>query len=295
MSRRSVTIGMLSALIAWAIHGRADETPVGVAAQTGVVTGLVVDLQGRPVAGAEIRGVAYRERYVPTRSGADGRFRLVGLKPDKPVTVWADAPGLARERREDVHIFPGQDRAIGRLTLLPGRRIRGRAVDARGKAVAGAGVKLELYRFQHGQTITAQGTVWTFHASDDGRFDTHTLPAGKADFYLGASRKVHTLIMKDVKPEAPVLDIGDVALPDEMPVSGVVVDNEGRPAPGGEIIPDYGRDNAAKRDKDGRFTVHGVGRCGSHRPELARKAAAATRRTAQGHPRHTRSVTRADA
>ena len=87
-----------------------------------------------------------RRRFGPTRSGADGRFRLPALKPDKPVTVWADAPGLARERRDDVRIFPGKDHDIGRLTLLPGTRIVGRVVDAQGKPVAGAGVKLDLYR-----------------------------------------------------------------------------------------------------------------------------------------------------
>ena len=124
MSRRSVTIGMLSAVIAWATHGRADEEPAGAAAPTGAVTGLVVDQQGRPVAGAAVWGLAYQETYaLPTRSDTDGRrFRLPALKPDKPVTVWADAADLARERRDDVRIFPSKDHDIGRLTLLPGSR-----------------------------------------------------------------------------------------------------------------------------------------------------------------------------
>jgi hypothetical protein len=220
----------------------------------------VVDLQGRPVAGAEVRGLAYGEKYAPTRSGTDGRFRLAGLEPGKPVTVWADVPGLARERREDVHIFPGKDRDIGRLTLLPGTRIRGYAVDARGKPVAGARIQLELFRLQLGHTITAQGTEWTIRADGDGRFATVPLPAGNAHFYLGAPGKVRTFVRRTAEPGTPVLDIGDVVLPEEMPVSGVVVDNEGRPAPGVEIIPDYDRDNAARSDGDGRFTVHGVGK-----------------------------------
>jgi Carboxypeptidase regulatory-like domain len=260
MSRRSVTIGTMAALIAWATHGRADENPAGAAAQAGAVTGLVVDLKGRPVAGAEVRGTAYQETYAPTRSGADGRFRLIGLKPDRPVTVWADVPGLARERREDVHTFPGKDRDIGRLTLLPGTRIRGRAVDARGKPVGGAGVKLDLYRHQLGHTITSQGTEWTFKAAADGRFATPPLPAGGAHFYLRASGKVRTFVRKDAEPGTRILDIGDVILPDEMPVAGVVVDGEGRPAPGVEIIPDYDWENAVRSGKDGRFTVHGVGK-----------------------------------
>ena len=260
MSRRSVTRLTIAALIAWAVPGRADEKPAAAPAETGAVTGLVVDLQGRPVAGAEVWGLSYQEKVGPTRSGDDGRFRLPALKPDKPVTVWADAPGLARERRDDVRIFPGKDRDIGRLTLLPGTRMRGRVVDAQGKPVAGANVKLELYRHQLGHTISSQGTEWTFNADGDGRFATPPLPAGSGNFSIGAPGKVRTFVGKKAEPGTPVVDLGDVTLPDEMPVVGVVTDNEGKPAPGVEVIPDYDWENSVKTDEGGRFTVHGVGK-----------------------------------
>jgi hypothetical protein len=260
MSRRSVSILTLAVLTAWADRGRGDERPTRMPAQTGTITGLVVDLQGRPVAGAAVWGVAYHENFGPTRCGADGRFRLSDLKFDKPVTVWADAPGLARERRDDVRIFPGKERDIGRLTLLPGTRINGRVVDAQGKPIAGAAVKLELYRHQLGHTITAQGTEWTFNAGGDGRFATSPLPAGNAHFNFGASGKVRTFVGKKAEPGAPVVDIGDVTLADEIPVAGVVTDGENMPAPGVKVIPDYDWENSAKSDKDGRFTVHGVGK-----------------------------------
>ena len=148
MSRRSVMILTMAGLIAGAMHGLADEPTARVSAQPGAISGLVVDLEGRPVAGADVWAVARQERFGPTRSGPDGRFRLAELKPDKPVTVWADAPGLARARHDDVHIFPGKDRDLGRLTLLPGTRMQGRIVDSRGKPLVGAGVQLELYRFR---------------------------------------------------------------------------------------------------------------------------------------------------
>ena len=260
MSRRSVTRLAMAALIAWAVPGRADETPAVAPEQTGAVTGLVVDLQGRPVAGAEVSGLAYQEKYEPTRSGRRRAVPPARLKPDKPVTIWADVPGLARERRDDVRIFPGKDRDIGRLTLLPGTRIRGRVVDAQGKPVAGASVKVILYRHQLGHTISSQGTEWTFDADDDGRFATPPLPAGDGNFYLAAPGKVRTFVGKKAEPGTPVVDLGDVTLPDEMPVSGVVTDDEGKPAPGVEVIPDYDWENSVKTDKEGRFTVHGVGK-----------------------------------
>ena len=210
--------------------------------------------------GPTVWGLSYQEKFGPTRSGADGRFRLAALKPDKPVTVWADAPGLARERRDDVRIFPGKDHDIGRLTLLPGTRMRGRVVDAQGKPIAGAGVKLDLYRHQLGHTISSQGTEWTFNAGDDGRFATPPLPAGDGPLLLQRTGQGPHLRRKKAEPGTSVVDLGDVTLPDEMPVAGIVTDGEGKPAPGVEVIPDYDWQNSAKTDKDGRFTVHGVGK-----------------------------------
>ncbi len=238
MSRRSVTILTMGVLIAWAVPGRADEKPARAPAQTGAITGMVVDQQGRPVAGAAVWGVSYQEKFGPTCSGADGRFRLSALKPDKPVTVWADVPSLARERRDDVRIFAGKDHDLGRLTLLPGTRMCGRVVDAQGKPVAGAGIKLKLYRFQLGNTISSQGTEWTFNAAGDGRFATPPLPAGDGQFSLSAHGKVRTFVGKKAEPGTSVVDLGDVTLPDEMPVVGIVTDGEGKPATGVEVIPD---------------------------------------------------------
>ena len=137
--------------------------------------------------------------------------------------------------------------------------MRGRVVDAQGKPVAGADIKLDLYRHQLGHTITSQGTEWTVGAGGDGRFATPPLPAGSGHFSLSASGKVRTFVRKKAEPGTFVVDLGDITLPDEMPVIGIIVDGEGKPAPGVEVIPDYDWENSAKTDKDGRFAVHGVG------------------------------------
>lgn len=147
-------------LIGSAVPGRADDQPADATAKTGAITGQVVDVQGHPVAGAAVWGVFYSGKAVPTQSGKDGRFRLTGFQPDKPVTIWAEMPGLSRERFDNVHIFAGKDREIGRLALLPGTRIIGRAVDSQGKPAANATVKLDLYRHVLGHTISSQQTEW---------------------------------------------------------------------------------------------------------------------------------------
>jgi hypothetical protein len=60
-----------------------------------------------------------RKRYSAAFKARVAPRRLPEHEPDTPVTIWVDAPSLARERREDVPNFSGKDRDIGRLTPLP--------------------------------------------------------------------------------------------------------------------------------------------------------------------------------
>src|SRR4051794_13842259 len=103
MRPRHGTNVLAAALIAWAAAG-ADSPPAGAPEATGAITGRVVDRQGRPIGGAEVWGLAYHDRLGSTRADGEGRFRLAPLKEDRPVTVWAEAPGFARERRDGIHV-----------------------------------------------------------------------------------------------------------------------------------------------------------------------------------------------
>jgi hypothetical protein len=185
---------------------------------------------------------------------------LPDLKVDKQITLWAEAANFARARRDDVRIFAGQDYDIGRISLLPGTKFVARVVDARGKPIGGAHVDLKLFRYQLGHTIMSRGTEWTLSAAGDGHFTSGPLPAGDAHFSVSAPGKVRTFVGQKAEPGAPIVQIGDITLADEMPVDGIVVDGDGLPAPGVQVIPDYDYNNAAKTDKEGRFTIHGVGK-----------------------------------
>ncbi len=136
----------------------------------------------------------------------------------------------------------------------------GRAVDAQSHPVAGAKIMVKDYRHVLGHTITDGQTEWTLASDAEGRFTTPPLPAGKAQFLIAAPGKVRTHIGRKAEPGTAEADLGDVALPDEVPIRGVVVDQDGAPAPGVEVIVDYDYDNSAKTDREGRFTVAGVGR-----------------------------------
>jgi hypothetical protein len=239
---------------------RADDRPGGAPSATGAITGRVVDLNGRPIAGAEVWGLAFRDKVGSTRADADGRFRLAPLKEDKPITVWADAPAFARQRCEGVQVFAVRDHDIGRLVLLPGTRIRGRTVDAQRRPIAGVTIKVDDYRHILGHTISSNQTEWTLAGDTEGRFTTPPLPAGEVHFLLAAPGKVRTFASRNAEPGTTAADLGDITLADEVPIRGVVVDQDGKPAPGVEVMADYDYAGTAKTGKDGCFTIHGAGK-----------------------------------
>lgn len=228
-------------------------------AATGMIAGRVVDFQGRPVAGAEVWGVVHREKVGTTTTGADGGFRLGPLKEDRPVDVWAEAPDLARQRAEGRHVFAGSDHDIGTLTLLPGTRLRGRVVDSKGQPIAGARIQIQDYRHVLGHTISSDQTEWSITGGAEGRFVTPPLPAGDVFLHFASPGKVRTFVERRAEPGVEKVDMGDVVLADEVPIRGIVVDQDGKPAPGVDVIADYDYESAAKTDAAGRFDVHGAG------------------------------------
>jgi hypothetical protein len=248
------------AATALAAVASAEDQPGIAPAATGAITGRVVDLKGRPIAGAEVWGLAFRDKVGPTRADADGRFRLAPLKEDKPITIWADAPAFARQRREGVHVFAGRDYDIGRLVLLPGTRFRGRAVDVRRRPISGVTIVANDYRHVLGHTITSNQTEWTLAGDAEGRFTTPPLPAGEVHFLFAAPGKVRTFISRNAEPGITEADLGDITFADEVPIRGVVVDQDGKPAPRVEVMADYDYAGAVKTSKDGRFTIHGAGK-----------------------------------
>lgn len=256
MAWRDVAIVLVGILLIGAADIRADDGSGGKSTATGAIAGRILDPGGRPVAGAEVWGVVFREKAGSTSTDAGGRFRLAGLKEDKPVDVWAEAPGLARQRREGLHVFAGRDRDMGALTLLPGTRIRGRAVDSQGRPVVGFRIKLDIYRYVLGHTISSDQTEWSIKGDAEGRFVTPTLPTGEIHLLFSSPGKVRTLVQRKAESGVEQLDLGDVKLADEVPIRGMVVDQDGKPAQGVEVYADYDRENVARTDNNGRFTVH---------------------------------------
>ena len=75
-----------------------------------------------------------------TPATGDGTFKLAEVAPGT-YDLRVRGPEFAEFVQRDVEIKPGKETDVGTLTLVRGRKVAGRVVDASGNAVAGAKVK----------------------------------------------------------------------------------------------------------------------------------------------------------
>ena len=225
------------------------------------VAGRVVDLEGRPVAGASIWSISPQQKELArARSAADGRFRLGPMPWRERVDVWFEGEGSARGRVEGVAAFEGAGQDLGTLTIPPGTRVVGRVVGVDGRAVAGAKVGVEVRRRVHGHTTVPLQSPWDLSSDAEGRFRSPPLPSGEGYLLIGSPGKARKWLGPRLMPGTAEVALGEVRLEDEVPIQGVVVDREGNPAPGVEVVVDGNYEDSATTGPDGRFTLGGAGR-----------------------------------
>ena len=94
----------------------------------------------------------------------------------------------------------------------------------------------------------------------DGRFRTPPLPPGTAEFMITSRGKVRTRAGTKSKPGTRKFDLGTIKLENETPVTGVVVDQDGNPAPKVQVFADYDYENEVTTDGQGRFALGGTGK-----------------------------------
>ncbi len=136
----------------------------------------------------------------------------------------------------------------------------GRAVDAGGGPIAGAKVGLQVYHRVLGHTIDSNQKVWELTTDAEGRFRTESLPAGEGNVSFKAPGKVATHQGRPIVPGTAEVDLGDVRLEAETPIRGVVVDQDGKPAPKILVYADYQYDDGSTTDAEGRFAIGGSGK-----------------------------------
>lgn len=213
--------------------------------------GIVVDEQGKPVPGVEIkaevsagpmRSAAMFNSGGTARTLATGRFRLTPLMPGVGHKLKLARRGYAPLTAELPPLEPGRAPAEQRFVLRRGRVAFGRVVSQDEQPVAGAQVVLRPAPPSDRMAMMAR----FFEAPEDpleatsdaaGRFEIRDLPAGTFELTArGAGYAPITVPGLEVPAGGGSTDLGTVMLVPGVALEGIVSDPKGRPVEGAEVF-----------------------------------------------------------
>lgn len=218
-----------------------------------VIEGMALDAIGAPVAGARLTIVATSLQgagVVSSRTGGDGRFRIDGLPGDSHVIVSAESDDAGSAHASATLPFTGSVRVA--LHLAPSREVAGVVVSREGeqRPVAAARVVVLGTSRAASPLEVALGLVdplgERYIATDaltgpDGAFSVR-VPAGAQAW----------LVQPGLAPR-PLVPGRNIAQR-RAPVTGMVVDADGRPVAGARVQP-FAQPLATLTDATGRFAL----------------------------------------
>lgn len=227
------------------------------------IEGMIVDAEGKPVAGATVTAVASDSsgskgfgkmlsfmmelfdgkiiaRMGSETSDEEGKFRVSSLEPvlyDLTVVKPGYSPKLV------TRVGAGTNALI--ISLDEGRFIRGLVVDPSGQPVEGAEVRLRSFTpreaFNNPVTMsqadfdilgeksqdftTGAGGQFAFTGLDDGQYALTVDTESYPDF-----------LQEGFRVEAPGLDLGTIALQEGESITGRVLDEDGVAIEGAEVV-----------------------------------------------------------
>jgi uncharacterized GH25 family protein len=238
--------------------------------------GLVVDAQGDPIAGAEVRAKAAQQEplsILRTRdagpadavTAADGSFLLADRSPGESITLTVTHPSYGPGSLPGV-VVPAA--APVRIVLQPAGQVAGRAVDADGKPVAGATVLLseeETMSFGGPTAIVGSSRLHRGTTDDEGGFSFDGVSPGVFRLSARAPRYQETELTNLELKAGQDLTHLEIVLKAGATVEGRVLSPDG-PMPDAEVAVvqsstgDFGSywPLRATTDGDGQYRIDGI-------------------------------------
>jgi protocatechuate 3,4-dioxygenase beta subunit len=207
------------------------------------LSGIVMDEAGRPLASTEIRvgiraGRIDDDTYdgeIHRRTEDTGAFQVSGLVRSAFYDVRASHPGFALSAHT-IARPPAGPRLSIRLVLKRGRTVFGRIEDGAGRPVEGAQIHMTLDESADAELERNRDTPHNVVSGPDGRFELSSLPAGW--FSLRVKHEGFAPLSRsgiEVPTSVETADLGDLHLTGDSPLTGKVLDPEGRPLAGAEV------------------------------------------------------------
>ncbi len=236
------------------------------------VAGRVIDPDGKPVPGALViysGASAWGQQGDPRRDGVEtdgkGNFRFDAL-PAGTFRFEGSKKGFANGTSALVTLDGERETTGVEVKLNAGATLRGQVVSAAGEPMAGARVRVAVARDSMLWSGTREG-----YADDAGRFEVAGLPRAAVDaaaIHESASSAIVPVDLSTAPFEREVVLKLDV----DGAIAGVVVDRQGEPIEGAQVMawPDMatGRERMASwrvrgrpeelTDAGGRFALRGL-------------------------------------
>ncbi|MGE3174414.1 MAG: carboxypeptidase regulatory-like domain-containing protein [Planctomycetota bacterium] len=224
-----------------------DEMVEGVelrASPAGRVRGIVLGVDGAPVAGAAVslrpglnaflgQLTDRKYRWLETATDQDGRFDIPGVPTGNGYTASASAPTIALEEQHGIGVQAGQVTEVV-LRGHQGAVVSGRVFDPAGEPVVGANVAM-IYLDISRVLFSADGRSEPLRTDEDGRFSLRPVAAGRVAFVAAADGLAPSSIAELAVVDGGVYPDLELRLGDGTTVRGIVVDDEDRPIAGAAV------------------------------------------------------------
>jgi hypothetical protein len=222
----------------------------------GELAGVVVDLNGRPVANAKV----WLETRPPaniasTTTSVDGRFHLGPIPAVFRRTLLVDAPGFGREHRDKVSVFPGAVHEL-RVSVARGRTVEGRVLQADGQPAAHVAVNGSICRIVTGRYLYQDfGPEVPLTTDAQGRFRLDNVPPCRFTVAVVVPGMALGWRRADVLPGAGVQTLRTINLIPDVPIRGVVHDAQGKPLAKVPVTTNFANSETTVTDAAGRFVL----------------------------------------